>query len=196
MISFIRGELAEVAEGHIVVDAGGVGFDINVPSTLSGELPGIGEEVKIYTHLRVGEDAFSLYGFTSGSDRKLFEQLIGVNGIGPKGALSILSALGADRFRAAILEGDAKLIATAPGVGMKTAQRIILDLKDKVDIGSIIGKNVSAGSDLPGNVEDAIEALVALGYPAAQAARAVRSIPDARERETQEIIRLALMKLV
>lgn len=132
MISYIRGPLEEKREDSVVVEAGNIGYRIFIPSSVLGELPGLGEEVKIYTYFSVREDGMSLYGFLSKQDLEMFRQLIGVNGVGPKSALGILSALKPDVLRMAVLSGDAKAISKAPGVGAKTAQRIILDLKDKV----------------------------------------------------------------
>ena len=138
VISYIRGMLAEKAGDMIVVEAGQVGFGIRVPMTVLESLPPLGEEVRIYTHMQVKEDDMSLYGFLNRQDLEMFRQLIGVNGIGPKGALAILSALRPDDLRLAILTGDARAISRAPGIGAKTAQRIILDLKDKVSAEEMI----------------------------------------------------------
>ena len=131
MISYVKGILAEKAKDRIVVESGMMGIGIFVPMSVLEVLPPLGEEVKIYTHLQVREDDMSLYGFLSRSDLEMFRQLLGVNGIGPKGALGILSALRPEDLRLAVMTGDAKAISRAPGVGAKTAQRIILDLKDK-----------------------------------------------------------------
>ena len=132
MISYIRGTLAEKNEDSAVVEAHGVGYQIFVPVPVLSELPPLGESVKIYTYFSVREDGMSLFGFLSRQDLAMFKQLIGVNGIGPKSALGILSALRPDVLRMAVASGDAKTISRAPGVGPKTAQRIILDLKDKI----------------------------------------------------------------
>lgn len=201
MISYIRGELTEVLSDAIVVEAGGVGFEINVPNTVFGSLPRIGEEVKIYTYFRVSEDAMSLYGFCRRSDLEMFRQLLGVSGIGPKGALAILSALTPDDLRMAIVASDAKAIARAPGVGAKTAQRVIIDLKDKVSIEDVLGAPASAVSSVPaaaretGASGDAIEALMALGYGATEAARAVRGVEGADEMDSEQILKAALRRL-
>ena len=132
MISFVQGTLAAREGDLIVVQAGAVGLNIHVPLTVIEQLPKTGEEVMIHTYLKVAEDALTLYGFLHQQDREMFCRLINVNGIGPKGALAILSTLTPDDLRMAVLTGDAKAISRAPGVGMKTAQRIILDLKDKI----------------------------------------------------------------
>lgn len=177
MISFVKGELAEISENSIVIDTNGLGIEVFVPASVMQELPGIGEEVKIYTHFRVSEDAMSLYGFNSRQDLSMFEQLIGVSGIGPKGALSILSAMSPDDLRMAILSGDDKLIAQAPGIGPKTAQRVIVDLKDKVSALDVIGAEIKGkAAGLNSETAEVIEALVNLGYARTEATRVVRSL--------------------
>lgn len=194
MISYVKGELAEIQNGRIVVDTGGIGVEILVPASVMGSLPRVGEEVKIYTYFRVSEDAMTLYGFNSGRDRAMFEQLISVSGIGPKGALAILSTLSPDDLRMAIMSGDAKSIAQSPGIGAKTAQRVIIDLKDKIDLEDILG--VSSGNNnvniASGNAQEAIEALVSLGYSPTTAARAVRAIEGAEDMDTEDILKAAL----
>ena len=138
MFSYIKGPLVEVWEGGIVVEAGGIGWNILVPLSVLDRLPRIGEELKIYTSFQVREDAMTLYGFFNSQDRKMFNQLLGVNGIGPKAALGILSALQPDDLRMAILSEDAKAIARAPGIGPKTAKRVILDLKDRIRMEDVL----------------------------------------------------------
>ena len=132
MYSYIKGTLEEAAEGQIVVDHQGIGYQIQVSGNLTDLLPPVGREVKIYTYLNVKEDSVTLFGFLSGEDLEIFRMLLKVNGIGPKGALGILSALSTEELRFAVLSGDAKAIAKAPGIGAKSAQRIILELKDKI----------------------------------------------------------------
>ena len=129
MISYVKGPLMEKEEDVIVVEAGGIGYNIHVPLSFLEELPQLGDEVRVYTYLQVKEDAMTLYGFGSRQDLKMFKQLLGVNGIGPKGALGLLSAMRPDDLRLAIISGDAKAISRAPGIGVKTAQRVILDLR-------------------------------------------------------------------
>ena len=203
MISYIRGPLAEIQGDTIVIEAGCVGLAVRVPLSLLDELPGIGKEVLIYTHFQVREDAMTLYGFLSPQDREMFRQLLGVNGVGPKGALGILSALRPDDLRLAILSGDAKAIAKAPGIGAKTAQRVILDLKDKVSADDIL--TFAAGGDgigdLPlqeekgGAAKEAVQALVALGYTGAEAARAVRRAEATDTMTAEEILKASLRYL-
>ena len=134
MISYIRGPLIETDEDMIVVEAGNVGYNIRVPLSVLESLPGIGKEVRVYTYLQIREDAMSLFGFLSRQDLKMFKQLLGVSGIGPKGALALLSAMRPEDLRLAIISGDTKAISRAPGIGSKTAQRVILDLKDRISV--------------------------------------------------------------
>ena len=134
MISYIRGELADVEENKVIVDAGGIGYGIFMSGHAIGLLPRVGSEVKIYTYLNVKEDCMQLFGFLTRDELSVFRLLITVNGIGPKGGLSILSKLTPDELRFAVMAGDVKLISSAPGIGRKTAEKLILELKDKLSI--------------------------------------------------------------
>ncbi|WP_432627681.1 Holliday junction branch migration protein RuvA [Brotaphodocola sp.] len=191
MFSYIKGPLAEIWENQAVVEAGGIGWNIQVPVSVLDQLPRIGEEVRLYTSFQVREDAMTLYGFLTRQDLKMFEQLLGVNGIGPKAALGILSVLAPDDLRIAIVSEDAKAIAKTPGIGPKTAKRVILDLKDKISMEEILSGDLegtdsdrkeqtarsSGGSSASrGVTKDAIEALTALGYSLTEASRAVRKV--------------------
>ena len=184
VISYIRGPLVEIDEDMIVVEAGSVGYNIRVPLSLLERLPRIGEEVRIYTYLQIREDAMSLFGFLSRQDLKMFKQLLGVSGIGPKGALGILSAMSPEDLRLAVISGDTKAIARAPGIGAKTAQRVILDLKDRISMEELMPEPLSGrvGGDVRGKSgfgsagKEAVDALVALGYTAMEATRAVRQL--------------------
>ncbi len=203
MISFVRGILSEMGEGYVVVEAGGIGYMIYVPATVLPALPGLGEEIKIYTHFSVKEDGQSLYGFLHREDREMFRQLLGVNGVGPKGALGILSVLRPDELRVAIISGDAKAISRAPGIGAKTAQRVILDLKDKVDMPDISGAVGLLAADMAegdmrgakGAYGEAMEALVSLGYSRSEAVSAIRKVKASgvgEEQGTESILKQAL----
>lgn len=194
MISFVKGELSEILEGKIVVETGGLGIEINVPASVMEELPGIGDEVKIYTYFRVSEDAMSLYGFNTRRDLAMFEQLIGVSGIGPKGALSILSAMNPDELRMAIMTGDDRMIATAPGIGVKTAQRVIVDLKDKVNADGLTGEISTKTAVISSDAAEVIDALVNLGYARTEASRAVRSVA-AEGMDAEKMLKEALRSL-
>lgn len=194
MMSFVKGELSEILEGKIVVETGGLGIEINVPASVMEELPGIGDEVKIYTYFRVSEDAMSLYGFNTRRDLAMFEQLIGVSGIGPKGALSILSAMNPDELRMAIMTGDDRMIATAPGIGVKTAQRVIVDLKDKVNADGLTGEISTKTAVISSDAAEVIDALVNLGYARTEASRAVRSVA-AEGMDAEKMLKEALRSL-
>ena len=134
MYAYLKGTIEEITEDNLVLEVNQIGYNIKISSRTANLLEGIGSFAKIYTYTLVREDTFQLYGFLTRDDLDIFKQLITVNGIGPKGGLAILSIMSADELRFAILSGDAKAIAKAPGVGAKTAERVILDLKDKVSL--------------------------------------------------------------
>ena len=204
MIAYMRGEIADVSEDNMVLEVNNIGYNIRISAGTAGLLPGIGEEVKIYTYTYVREDAFLLYGFLTKDDLEIFRRLITVNGIGPKGGLAILSVMTADDLRFAILSGDSKAIAKAPGIGKKTAERVILDLRDKV---SIEESFVNKGADMPGknlSVEnegantarnEAVEALTALGYSPSEALKAVKKVEITDGMDTEAVLKLALKKI-
>lgn len=202
MISYIRGTLAEKNEDSAVVEAHGVGYQIFVPVPVLSELPPLGESVKIYTYFSVREDGMSLFGFLSRQDLAMFKLLIGVNGIGPKSALGILSALRPDVLRMAVASGDAKTISRAPGVGPKTAQRIILDLKDKIRPEDVLAGGLEESLAVPEEIsgvgqagKEAVEALTALGYSAAEAAGAVKKVKITEEMTAEDVLKGALRHL-
>ena len=202
MISYIRGTLAEKNEDSAVVEAHGGGYQIFVPVPVLSELPPLGESVKIYTYFSVREDGMSLFGFLSRQDLAMFKQLIGVNGIGPKSALGILSALRPDVLRMAVASGDAKTISRAPGVGPKTAQRIILDLKDKIRPEDVLAGGLEESLAVPEEIsgvgqagKEAVEALTALGYSAAEAAGAVKKVKITEEMTAEDVLKGALRHL-
>ena len=179
MISYVRGELAAVEEDKAVVDVGGVGYGVFMSGQALSLLPPVGNEVKIYTYLNVKEDAMHLFGFLTREDLEVFRLVIGVSGIGPKGGLNILSCLSPDELRFAVMSGDAKAISAAPGIGKKTAEKLILELKDKMKIEDVL-EHAAHGDEVPGTVQnDAVQALVALGYGSAESMRAVKKTsPD------------------
>ena len=201
MYAYLKGTLEEVTEDNIVVEVNGIGYNVKVSGTTVDMLPGMGNEVKIYTYTLVREDAFSLYGFLTRDDLEIFKKLITVNGIGPKGGLAILSVMSADALRFAIMAGDAKAIAKAPGVGNKTAERVILDLRDKISLedtlaglGTPAETAQSQGAQALDNVmkKEAIEALVALGYSAADATAAVKKVELTEDSTVELILKKAL----
>ena len=176
-----------------------MGYEIFIPLSVFEKLPGVGREVKLYTYFQVREDAMCLYGFLSRQDLKMFKQLISVNGIGPKGALGILSAMDPDDLKRAVISGDAKAISKAPGVGAKTAQRIILDLKDKIDIEDMIPaafkEAVNELGKETGVTGEAIDALTALGYSPAEAGRAVRQVEVTDTMSVEDVLKASLKHL-
>ncbi len=199
MISFVKGPVAEMTEDSVVIECGNVGYEIFIPLSVFEKLPGVGREVKLYTYFQVREDAMCLYGFLSRQDLKMFKQLISVNGIGPKGALGILSSMDPDDLKRAVISGDAKTISKAPGVGAKTAQRIILDLKDKIDMADVIPASFKeAGNLIPkedGVTGEAIDALTALGYSPAEAGRAVRQVEVTDTMSVEDVLKASLKHL-
>ncbi len=199
MFAYLIGKVADLSEDNLILEVGQVGFNIRIPSSLPGKLPGIGGEVKIHTYTCVREDAFCLYGFLTRDDLEMFRTLITVNGIGPKGGLAILSVMSADDVRMAVLTQDAKAISKAPGIGAKTAQRVILDLKDKVSLEdtfvsreSVSYAAVSAGSS---SRNEAVEALTALGYSPTEALKAVKQVEHADEMDVEDLLKAALKNL-
>lgn len=202
MISYIRGELAAIETDKVIIDVGGIGYGVFMPAKAMGLLPRTGEEVKIYTYLNVREDAMQLFGFLTRDDVEIFRLLIGVSGIGPKGGIAILSVLSSDDLRFAVLSGDAKAISAAPGIGKKTAEKVILELKDKLDMESMLDRTAgdtdisSRDSSSFGEVaEEAVQALVALGYGSTESLRAVRKVDQEKNRTVEEILKAALKNL-
>lgn len=205
MIAFVKGVIEDITEDNVVIDTGGIGYNIKISEGTASSLPGIGREVKIHTYTCVREDAFQLYGFLTKDDLEIFKKLITVNGIGPKGGLAILSVMSADDLRFAILAGDAKAIAKAPGIGAKTASRVILDLKDKISIEDTLIKRemneYSIADGLRGaNLEssarnEAVEALVALGYSPSDALKAVKKADVSQDADVETILKLALKNM-
>ena len=201
MYAYIKGEVVRIRDDSLVLDNNGIGYQILVPSSVLESGIRKGDEVLLYTYFAVREDAMLLYGFLSEDDLEMFRLLLSVSGIGPKGALGVMSGLTADTLRFAVLSGDAATIAKAPGIGKKTAQKIILELKDKVDLEDAFEKKVShteeraqAGDDSP--EREAVLALTALGYSNAQALKAVRKAASYTEEITVEkLLKAALREM-
>lgn len=198
MYSYIKGELAEVNTDHIVIDVGGIGYMIYIPAQSLNYLPGIGEILKVHTYLYMREDAMILYGFLTKDDLEMFKLLITVSGIGPKGGLAVLSTLSSDDLRFAVLSGDSKAISKAPGIGSKTAQRVIIDLKDKLSLEDAFEKklehenekiNVSSNSQVK---NDAVMALNALGYSSAESLKAVSKVEMTDDMDVEDVLKAAL----
>ena len=202
MIAYVKGIVDDIAEDNAVIDVGGMGYNVKISADTAAKLPGIGEKVKLYTYTNVREDTIQLYGFLSKNDLEIFKRCITVSGIGPKGALAILSVLDADSLRFAIMSGDVKAITKAPGIGARTAERLILELKDKIKIDdTIIGKEIeSARAANVGTVDspqkqEAVEALVSLGYGNAEAVKAVNSIEGIETMDSGTVLKAALKKM-
>ncbi len=202
MISYIKGELTEQWEDTIVLENNHIGYNIRVPASVLDEMPSIGEIVKVYTYLYVREDAIHLFGFLSRDELNIFKLLINVSGIGPKGALAVLSTMSVDDLRFAILADDVKVIKAVPGIGAKTAQRLIIELKDKLSIEETMTRMVEkqeARKKPERNVmlarNEAVEALVALGYGNAEALRAVKKVENVEEKDSDVILKEALKAL-
>ena len=202
MYAYIKGILAEITEDAIIVENQGIGYEIAVPGQVFDYLPSVGEEVKIYTYHYVREDAILLYGFLTKEDVRIFKMLIGVSGIGPKGALAILSVLSTDDLRFAILGDDAKAIAKAPGVGAKTAQRVIIELKDKLSLEDAFEQklaNQAQKAELNpavGVKNEAILALTSLGYSQSEALKVLQGIEISPDDQVEDVLKMALKQMV
>ena len=202
MYAYIKGELTEIDIDYIVIETGGIGYRIFIPAKTFEYLPPVGEELKVYTYLHLREDVMVLYGFLTNDDLELFKQLITVSGIGPKGGLAILSTLDADNLRFAVLSGDAKAISKAPGIGAKTAQRVILELKDKMSLEDAFEKKTmhveeraqSAGGASVKN--DAVMALSALGYSSTESLKAVSKVTITEDMDVEDVLKAALKFLL
>lgn len=193
MYAHIEGVVAEKTQDAIVLDANGVGYLLNVSGATLAAAPAVGERMKLYCVLSVREDAMELFGFRTREEKRMFLRLIGVSGIGPRTALGVLSALSVHDLSVALVTGDAQALARAPGIGKKTAQRLVLELKDKVTDEELTssGPSVSVRPAADSAETEAIEALMALGYPASDAAKAVSAVAG-QAAKTDEILRLAL----
>lgn len=201
MIAFVNGMIENIAEDNVIIDVGGIGYNVRISADTAARLPGVGEQVRLYTYTCVREDAFLLYGFLSRNDLEIFKKCITVNGIGPKGALAILSVMDADSLRFAILSGDTKAISKAPGIGARTAERLILELKDKLkiddamidrEIAATVNGNIMADSD---QKKEAVEALVSLGYGRTESIKAVNSIEGIETLDSGAVLKAALKKM-
>ena len=190
MIGRLRGILARKEPPALLVDVGGVGYELEAPMTTFYDLPAVGETVTLYTHLVVREDAHLLYGFAREAQRRLFRDLLKVNGVGPRVALAVLSGLADEEFVRAVNQEDVARLTQVPGIGRKTAERLIMEMRDKLP------EVAPAGAAAPGPaaadpVGEAVSALIALGYKPNEASRAVRAVP-AGDLSAEEIIRQAL----
>ncbi len=197
MIYYIKGELKEAGTDFAVVENHGIGYLIRVPAAVIAKLPAVGSEIQIFTYLYVREDILDLYGFLNRDDVNIFRLLLGVSGIGPKGALAILSTISADELRFAVLAGDAKTIAKAPGIGNKTAQKMVIELKDKLKLEEVFEQKIAneEKSSLGQAAEiqnEAVQALTALGYSPTDALRAVRAVTVTEEMTVEALLKASL----
>lgn len=201
MIGYLKGEIAEVKENYIVLEVGNIGYEVYLPASSIMELPSKGSTIKLYTYLHVREDAIGLFGFLTKDDLEMFKLLITVNGIGPKGALGILSAISADEIRFAVLAEDAKAIAKAPGIGNKTAGKMILELKDKFKLETAFEQKFNNQLDkkdtsgIFGKREEAIQALTVLGYSGTEALKIVNLIDISEDMSSEDILKQCLKKM-
>ncbi len=187
MIAFLDGEVVDKTAGHVVLDVAGVGYDIVVPTSVLAGLPTTGERVRIHTRMVVREDSMTLYGFSSPVERELFDLLTGVTGVGPKVALAFLSSLAPDALRRAVVAGDADTLTVVPGVGKKVAQRVVLDLRDK--LGGDGAEIIAIGP-----MADVREALLALGLTPSEASGVMTDLdPDGKAPD--DLLREALQKV-
>lgn len=199
MISFVRGTAADITESSVILEAGNVGYEIFMTGNALSQIY-IGEELKIHTHFHVREDVMQLYGFLSRDDLQVFRLLLSVNGVGPKGAMGILAGITADELRFAVLSDDVKTLSKAPGIGKKTAQKMILELKDKFKLEDAFEAKLAHQQEqtMPGEQvgadvrQEAVEALVALGYSATDALRAVRKVENVDAGDVETVLRAAL----
>ena len=202
MISFIRGYVADSTEFSVILETGGIGYEIFMTGTAIEKAVRESGEILVHTYFHVREDAMQLYGFLSRDDLQVFRLLLGVNGIGPKAALGILAGLTADELRFAVLSDDVKTLSRAPGIGNKTAQKLILELKDKLNAEEAFELKLAhvqeeAGSEAAAadGSGEAVEALVALGYSSTQALQAVRKVSGIPADDVEGILKAALKNL-
>ena len=199
MFYYISGKVAVIEPGMVVIDAGGVGYAINTSYTSARSVK-TGEQATFYTYLHVREGIFDLYGFGRREELSCFKQLIAISGVGPKAALAILGAVTPEKLALCVISGDEKALTTAPGIGKKLAQRILLEMKDKMSKDQLEAASGSSGIVMPdltapgGAMEDALAALAVLGYPRAVAVNALQGV-DTAGLATDEIVRAALKRL-
>ena len=200
MYSYLKGELVEILDDTIVVEVNNVGYNVHIPASMIDNFTGTGQKIKIYTYLHVKDELMQLYGFLTRDDLNVFKLLLGVSGIGPKGALAILTVITPDDLRFAVLGEDAKAIAKAPGIGSKTAQRLILELKDKLKLEDVFERKAASaeagqGDALSGVKSEAVQALAALGYSSSEALKAVNGVELIPDITVEEVLKAALKQM-
>lgn len=191
MIGRLRGVLLQKEPPALLLDVAGVGYELEAPMTTFYDLPATGETVTLHTHLVVRDDAHLLYGFSSEAQRRLFRDLIRINGVGPRVALALLSGLSAAEFTQCVAAADTARLIQVPGIGRKTAERVLMEMKDKVEAGAAVLHTAGAARPAADPVSEAVSALVALGYKPQEASRMVRAVAG-EDVSTEEIIRQAL----
>lgn len=203
MLAYLKGTVESLADNLLILEVNQVGYSLLISSRDASQVPGRGEQLKVHTYMSVREDGITLFGFLSEDNLEMFRLLLTVNGIGPKAALGILSVLTADDIRFAVLSDDAKTISRAPGVGSKTAKKLILELKDKLSLEEAFEKKLTnvQGTHQDGTGEsdaksEAVQALTALGYSASESLRAVRQADITEDMDVETILKLALKKMI
>lgn len=202
MIAFVRGIATDMTENSVIVETGGIGYEIYMTGEGLSQLH-MGEEVKIHTYFQVREDAMQLYGFLKKDDLQMFKLLLGVNGVGPKAAMGVLSGITADELRFAVLSDDVKTLSKAPGIGKKTAQKLILELKDKLKLEDAFElklaheqEKAEVSGDVSDGRQEAVAALVALGYSSTDALRAVRKVTEVSPDDVEGLLKAALKNML
>ena len=202
MIAFVHGIAADMTENSEIVETGGIGYEIYMTGESLSQLP-MGEKVKIHTYFQVREDAMQLYGFLKKDDLQMFKLLLGVNGVGPKAAMGVLSGITADELRFAVLSDDVKTLSKAPGIGKKTAQKLILELKDKLKLEDAFElklaheqEKAEVSGDVSDGRQEAVAALVALGYSSTDALRAVRKVTEVSPDDVEGLLKAALKNML
>jgi len=188
MIASLHGRLESLSGDGVVLNVGGIGFQVYLPTSTLSSLGNIGEEVSLHTHLHLREDSVTLYGFASADELRLFQTLLGVSGLGPRLALAMLSAMSLEQLTMAVATGSTDLLTSIPGIGRKVADRLVLELKDKVAAGWV----TTPAAQLAEENTDVLAALVSLGYSASEASRAVASLPVSSDLSLEEKIKQAL----
>jgi len=188
MIASLHGILESISGDSVVLNVGGIGFRVHLPSSTLSVLGNIGDEVSLNTHLHLREDNVTLYGFASADELRFFQTLLGVKGLGPRLALAMLSAMRLEQLTMAVATGSTELLTSIPGIGRKVADRLILELKDKVAAGLVTAPMVQSADDNT----DVLSVLVSLGYSASEASRAVASLPMSSGLSLEEKIKQAL----
>ncbi len=188
MIASLHGRLESLSGDGVVLNVGGIGFQVYLPTSTLSSLGNIGEEVSLHTHLHLREDSVTLYGFASADELRFFQTLLGVSGLGPRLALAMLSAMSLEQLTMAVATGSTDLLTSVPGIGRKVADRLVLELKDKIAAGWV----TTPAAQLAEANTDVLAALTSLGYSVAEATRAVATLPPSSDLTLEERLKLAL----